>query len=182
MKMPKPLPPPFVILCDTREQKVLPFPKGTPTKVTTLYPGDYSVERLERVVAWERKTITDLIGTLFGKSQNADGSYIARQKKFIEELTAMRCYRFRSVIVTEPLAKIEAHMYQSRVEPSAVIRLIAAIENLTGVPFRFFDNAEQAARVVLAEAFEAWELSWGGSSIKYIERKLRPERLKPRCA
>ena len=94
----------------------------------------------------------------------------------------MRCYRFRSVIVTEPLAKLEAHMYQSRVEPSAVIRLIAAIENLTGVPFRFFDNAEQAARVVLAEAFEAWELSWGGSSIKYIERKLRPERLKPRGA
>lgn len=180
MKMPKPLPPPFVMLCDTREQKILPFPNGTPTKVTTLYPGDYSVERLERIVAWEKKDLPDLIGTLFGKSQNADGSHIARQQKFVEELTAMRCYRFRSVIVTEPLAKIEAHMYQSRVEPSAVIRLISAIENLTGVPFRFFDNAEQAARVVLAEAFEAWELSWGGSSIKYIERKLRPERLKPR--
>ena len=180
MKMPKPLPPPFCILCDTREQKILPFPAGTPTKVTTLYPGDYSVERLERIVAWEKKDLPDLIGTLFGKSQNADGSHIARQQKFVEELTAMRCYRFRSLIVTEPLAKLEAHMYQSRVEPSAVMRLIAAIENLTGVPFRFFDNAEQAARVVLAEAFEAWEIANGLSSVKYVERKLRPERLKPR--
>ena len=182
MKMPKPIPPPFVMLIDTREQKILPFQNGTPTKVTTLYPGDYSVERLERIVAWEKKDMSDLISTLFGKSQNADGSYIARQQKFVEELTAMRCYRFRSVVVTEPLAKIEAHMYQSRVEPSAVIRLIAAIENITGVPFRFFDNAEQAARVVLAEAFEAWEIANGLSSIKYIERKLRPERLKPRGA
>lgn len=180
MNMPKPLPPPFVMLIDNREQTPLPFPAGTPTEAATLYPGDYSVRNLERVVTWERKTLTDLVGTLFGKSQNADGSYIARQQKFVEELTAMRCYRFRSVIVTEPLAKLEAHMYQSRVEPSAVIRLIAAIENLTGVPFRFFDNAEQAARFVLAEAFEAWEVANGLSSIKYIERKLRHERLKPR--
>ena len=182
MKMPKPLPQPFVMLIDNREQTPLPFPAGTPTEAATLYPGDYSVRDLERIVCWERKTLTDLIGTLFGKSQNADGSHIARQQKFVEELTAMRCYRFRSVIVTEPLAKIEAHMYQSRVEPSAVIRLIAAIENLTGVPFRFFDNAEQAARVVLAEAFEAWEIANGLSSVKYIERKLRHERLKPRGA
>ena len=180
MKMPKPLPPPFVVAIDTREQKPMPFPDGTPTVVTTLYPGDYSVVGLERIVAWEKKDMGDLIGTLFGKSQNADGSFIARQQKFVEELTAMRCYRFRSVIVTEPLAKIEAHMYQSRVEPSAVIRLIAAIENLTGVTFRFFDNAEQAARFVLAEAFEAWEIANGLSSVKYVERKLRQERLKPR--
>lgn len=180
MKMPKPLPPPFVMLIDNREQTPLPFHAGTPTEAETLYPGDYSVRDLERVVTWERKTLNDLIGTLFGKSKNADGSHIARQQKFVEELTAMRCYRFRSVIITEPLAKLEAHMYQSRVEPSAVIRLIAAIENLTGVPFRFFDNAEQAARFVLAEAFEAWEVANGLSSIKYIERKLRHERLKPR--
>lgn len=180
MKMPKPLPPPFVMIVDTDEKTPFVFPNGTPTMRKKIYPGDYSVAGLERVVCWERKTLTDLIGTLFGKSEHADGSYISRQQKFVEELTAMRCYRFRSVIVTEPLAKLEAHMYQSRVEPSAVIRLIAAVENLTGVPFRFFDTAEQAARVVLAEAFEAWEIAHGLSSIKYMERKLRPERMKPR--
>jgi len=178
MKVKLATPPPFTVLIDTREQNPLPFADTVPTRRVKLYPGDYSVDGLRAVVAFEKKDMGDLIGTLFGKSENSDGSFIARQQKFVEELTAMRDIPNRAVIVTQPLRMIESHLYQSSVPPMNVIRLIGDIEAATGVPFKFFDSPQQAATFVLAELFQAWEVAHGLSSIKYTLKKMRPDRLR----
>lgn len=180
MKHTKLQPIPFCAIIDTREQTPLPFPDGFPTRRGTLYPGDYSADGLTLRVAFERKSVSDLIGTLFGKSTNADGSTTPRLQKFVEELTAMQTIPFRAVVIDQPLRMILEHLYQSMVPPSNVIRLIADIECHTGVPFKFFDSPKQAAMFVAAELLQAYEIEHGLSSIKYTVRKLRPERLKVR--
>lgn len=174
-------PPPFAIVIDTREQHRLPFGAAVPTVVRKLYPGDYSVAGFDRPggIVWEKKDLNDLIGTLFGKSANADGSTTPRLLKFIEELTAMRGYAVRSVIVTDPLRKLTDHLYQSRVEPPNVLRLMADITAATGVTFRFFDSPAQAAAVVTAEALQFWEVRNGLSSIRYTLKKMRSARIVP---
>lgn len=176
--MKKPIdPPPFCVIIDTREQNPLPFAEGVPTRRDTLYPGDYSVDGLRSRIVVEKKDMGDLIGTLFGYSPKADGGRMPRLQKFVEELTAMRPIPLKAVVVTQPLRMIEQHLYQSTVPPQNVIRLIHDIEAQTGVPFKFFDTAAQAAYWVASEFFQAWEVENGLSSIKYTVRKLRPERL-----
>ena len=180
MKPTKLQPIPFCAIVDTREQSPLPFPDGFPTRRGTLYPGDYSADGLTLRVAFERKSVSDLIGTLFGKSTNTDGSTTPRLQKFLEELTAMQTIPFRAVVIDQPMRLILEHLYQSIVPPANVIRLIADIECHTGVPFKFFDSPKQAALFVAAELLQAYEIEHGLSSIKYTVRKLRPERLKVR--
>lgn len=178
MKKPIIDPPSFCVIIDTREQNPLPFVEGVPTRRDTLYPGDYSVDGLRSRIVVEKKDMGDLIGTLFGFSPKADGGRMPRLQKFVEELTAMRSIPLKAVVVTQPLRMIEQHLYQSTVPPQNVIRLIHDIEAQTGVPFKFFDTATQAAYWVASEFFQAWEVENGLSSIKYTVRKLRPERLK----
>jgi len=180
MKITRQDPPPFCVIIDTRERNPLPFPDGVQTRRDTLYPGDYSADGLTNIIRIEKKDCADLIGTLFGHSEKAEGGRMPRLQKFVEELTAMRSIQFKSVVVTEPLRKIEQHLYQSSVPPQNVIRLIHDIEAQTGVPFKFFDNAGQAAYWVASEMFQAWEVAHGLSSIKYTVKRLRPERLKVR--
>lgn len=177
MKKPTIDPPPFCVIIDTREQNPLPFAEGVPTRRDTLYPGDYSVDGLRSRIVVEKKDMGDLIGTLFGYSPKADGGRMPRLQKFVEELTAMRPIPLKAVVVTQPLRMIEQHLYQSTVPPQNVIRLIHDIEAQTGVPFKFFDTAAQAAYWVASEFFQTWEVENGLSSIKYTVRKLRPERL-----
>lgn len=60
----------MIILCDTREQRILSFPADpalTSVREETLPYGDYMVEYSDGTrppVAWERKGLSDLYGTL----------------------------------------------------------------------------------------------------------------------
>lgn len=179
MKNPKFIPPPFRIVIDTREKPEhrLPFAEGIETVVRKIYPGDYSAEGLEHLIAFEKKDIADLIGTLFGKDNHTDGSTTPRVVRFVEELTAMGGYRVRAVVVTGPRSDIERHHYCSSVPPLNVFRVIAGIEAHTGVPFQFYESPAEAAADVSMRLLEFWEVFYGISSIKYIAGKARPERL-----
>ena len=168
---------PFVIVIDTREQTPLPFSAEVPTERGTLYPGDYSIKGLETRFAIERKSLEDLIGSLIGKKELADGARRYNRDRLIEELTAMRGHDFKCVIVTAPREKIEQHYYRSMIPPQNVIGMICSIEALTGVQFKFFSDAHCAARWVSLEALHFWRYAHGLSS---MSPHLKEERLRTR--
>lgn len=168
---------PFLVLIDTREQDPLPFPQSVPTRRATLYPGDYSIDGLTDLFAVERKSLEDLIGSLIGRKTLADGSSRLNRDRLAEELLAMRSHKFRAVAVTAPRHAIEHHLYRSRIPPENVIGMIASLEALTGVQFKFFANADEAARWTAIEALHFWRNANGLSTLR---PKVRTERLAPR--
>lgn len=172
-------PPPFRILVDTREQTPLPFSPSVPTSRATLYPGDYSIDGLTHIFAVERKSLADLIGSLIGHKPLADGTRRYNRDRLVEELLAMRAHRFRCVAVTAPRYAIEGHQYQSRIPPENVIGMIASIEAFTGVQFKFFASADEAARWVAVEALHFWRHACGLSTLR---PKVRAGRLAVREA
>lgn len=174
---PPPEPSPFRILVDTREQTPLPFARLVPTRRATLYPGDYTVEGLETLFAVERKSLADLVGTLVGHADLADGTRRNSRDRLVEELMAMSGFKFKCVAVTSPRAAIEEHRYQSRIDPRNVVGMIASIEAWTGVPFKFFADADEAARWIAVEALHFWRQAHGLSTLR---PKLRVGRLAPR--
>ncbi len=117
-------PSPFVVVVDTREQ--CPFAFGSITgdggrvlEVTTcragLKTGDYSIQGLEDVVAIERKSKTDLYGTV--------GRGRARFKREVERLAAMEA---PAVVLECDLASLLRAPGRSRVSPSSVLNSLIA--------------------------------------------------------
>jgi len=86
-----------MILVDTREQAPL-MPvvyRGKqwvelPTERATLAAGDYTVRGLEHLVAVERKSISDLAGTLYGSATNTLGERKGHLERFRRELEALQ--------------------------------------------------------------------------------------------
>jgi ERCC4-type nuclease len=70
---------PPVILVDSREQRPLDF-DDAPRRLATLETGDYSAEGLERIICIERKSVSDLYGTV-GKGRERFEREIVRASK-----------------------------------------------------------------------------------------------------
>lgn len=111
---------PLTILVDTREQRPLdfvPFPFVT-VETTTLWPGDYSVKGFEKSIAFERKSVGDLIGTM----KNAYRGRAAKNRaRFDDELEEFERHYDRAVIIVEP-------------DPMPVIREAARLKNIIITP------------------------------------------------
>src|SRR4051812_41393080 len=76
-----------VIIVDTREREPLTF-TNLPSRVGTLYSGDYSISGLEESFAVERKSIPDLVACCAGE-----------RDRFERELHRLRGFRFRRLLV-----------------------------------------------------------------------------------
>jgi ERCC4-type nuclease len=135
----------LVIIADTREpnpddpnekDEALFWPTvyrgGAVIEVTvrraTLATGDYSLPGLEELVAIERKTLPDLIGTLFGSRKNSVGDGVSNQDRFRDELGRMADIRARDgrafIVVEASREDVWRHRYQSRVMPVNVINAV----------------------------------------------------------
>ena len=98
---------PFVIVRDTREQDPWVVRHFT-TLDRKLDVGDYSIEGLESDVAIERKSLDDLVGTLFGTEASGQG----RWTRFRRELVGMRAHRLRAVVVEASLSDVRFRMWR----------------------------------------------------------------------
>jgi ERCC4-type nuclease len=83
------------IIIDTREQEPLAF-ANLPAEVGTLTTGDYSVKHLERLVAVERKSLTDLLMCVTGERDRLE-----------RELQRLMAYRFRLLVIEADQTMIE---------------------------------------------------------------------------
>jgi hypothetical protein len=87
-----------------------------PTRRATLATGDYSLPGLEEVVAIERKTCADLIGSLLGSRRDSCGEAVANAERFRRELERMRSMpsgSFRAVVVEASVDDVEREMYKA---------------------------------------------------------------------
>lgn len=121
------------ILIDTREQLPLVF-ENLPSERATLATGDYAIRGLEHDFCIERKSIADLVQ-----------SVTHERERFGRELTRMRGYAFRRLLIVGTVDRIETHAYQSRAEPKAVIASVTAFEVRYSLPVAWCATPAAAA-------------------------------------
>ena len=133
----------LVALIDSREQNPWCL-EPLDSKPATLPTGDYSLEGLADLVVIERKSLPDLLGVIGGG-----------RERFERELSRMRGYRYRVVIVEADWGSLEAGDYRSKISPSAATGSIAAWAGRYQIGFQFCGSragAEQFAVKFLCSA------------------------------
>lgn len=131
----KPVMCPFTVIVDTREQSPyqfqtfkadakyktqtgLPRPLFIPVETATLKTADYSIKGYETEIAIERKSLTDLFGTL--------GS---GRERFIRELERLSEFKVAHVVIEADWRTIlESPPERTKLSPKSVFRSINAWE------------------------------------------------------
>ncbi len=153
----KPKPRPYVLI-DTREQRPLRFvPElGVDCGAATLPAGDYSVRGFSSLIALERKSVSDLIGTL-----------TKGRERLENELDLLEQYRWKAILVEGRRGDVEAGIYRSLATPQSIIGSLRAIWMRWQVPTFWCDDAVGCAR----------EVAWFARRLeeKYPELKVKPE-------
>ncbi len=131
-------PAPVTIIVDTREQEPFGFNPQLVTPVRRALPaGDYSVAGLEQLVAVERKTLNDFVGTV-----------MRARERFYRELRLLTAYRRSCVVVEADLEDVLAGRYRGGAHPHAVLGSALAITVDFGIPVFFCSNRQIACRFV----------------------------------
>ncbi len=158
----EPLTVPFTVVIDTREQ--LPFgftgftsdarhgrrPLVVPTVVGTLGQGDYSLAGLGDVVAVERKSHGDLVGTL---SQG--------RERFERELERLSGLLWAAVVVEADWAQVLAGRERSRLNPKTIHRSVIAWQQRYPSIHWWFCADRRLAEVTTFRILERWWLKHG---------------------
>lgn len=136
MKQPKPRP---RILIDNREQRPLRFVQAleVDAQAATLAAGDYSVAGFTALIAFERKSVADLVSTL------SKG-----RERFENELDLLTQYRWKAIIVEGNQSDVEAGIYRSLMKPQSVYGSLNAIWMRWDVPTFWTGDPAGAAKLV----------------------------------
>jgi ERCC4-type nuclease len=121
-----------------------------PTKRAALPAGDYSVEGLEHVVAIERKSVSDLAGTLYGSATNAAGERAGHLERFRRELERLQPYARKWWLIEGSPEDFEGVILQRfrHIQPTAAFSLIASIACDYNIPTEWAGNRLRAAHFV----------------------------------
>lgn len=133
-----------LLLVDTRERTPLAF-DHLQSAPATLQSGDYSVRGLEEVFAVERKTLSDLAGSL--RSGRA---------RFMRELHRLRGFSFARLLVVGTIQELYTLSQRGRANPDQIEHSLLAIEQRYAVPVVRVDTPAHAALLVETWAFTAW--------------------------
>jgi len=133
---------PLVVLADTREQTIPPFPEGVIVERRMLAEADYTTPGLLDVARIERKSLTDFAGTLsWGR------------ERFDREVQRLQPYRWRCIVVEGDLTEV----YRvSSMHPHSVIGSIASLCARWEIPTLFAGNAAGAGRL-MAGLLRRWQ-------------------------
>ncbi len=130
----------FTVLIDKREKLPLAFPHCV-TEGVILPEGDYSAKvggrSLHDVVAIERKSVADLLGSL------GNG-----RERFERELARLADLRFKALVIEGDMAAVTAGTRFSTLTPRQTISPVLAWTFKYGVAPIFAPNRAWAARVV----------------------------------
>lgn len=109
-----------------------------PLQRVKLPTGDYTLEGYADLVTFERKTLADLLGTLFGRGRDSNGNARPEQDRFRRELERMREMNRRGgyarIIVEASIVDVYEHRYRSTVQPISVVNFMNSIDVDYGVP------------------------------------------------
>ncbi|WP_027190869.1 ERCC4 domain-containing protein [Fundidesulfovibrio putealis] len=116
---------PLRIVVDTREQRPYQFEKYDVEAIRhTLKTGDYSLAGYEDRVAFERKSLDDLIGCL-----------TTGRDRFERELARAKGLDLFAVIVEGTMQEVREGRYRSRINPHAALQSIIAFQVRYGTQF-----------------------------------------------
>jgi ERCC4-type nuclease len=129
---------PVEIIIDTREQKPYTFNPALVVPIRRALPaGDYSVAGLELLLAVERKSMDDFVGTV-----------IRARERFYRELAKLSRYPRACVVVEGTLADLLAGNYRAHAHPESVFGSALAITVDFGIPVFFCSSRSVACRFV----------------------------------
>lgn len=155
-KIPKP-----VVLVDTREQMPLPLVDNHPNwiggeKRVKLGAGDYSIEGMQDILALERKSLADAIG-----------STMAGRARFIRSCERLAAFRWKAILIEATYedmktAYIRNEDLVTEAHPNAVCGTLDAIEAKFGIPILYTSQhralATEKAASWLSKHFTYWWL------------------------
>ena len=133
-----------LIIVDSREKTPLQF-EHYQTKAATLTTGDYSIKGMESSFSIERKSTSDLIGSI---------TY--DRPRFTRELERLRGYSFKRLLIIGSLEQIKAGEYRSKATPAAILGSLNALEIRFDIPVVFASTPTAAALLVEQWAFYFW--------------------------
>lgn len=118
--------PPLAIVVDTREQAPYGFDRFPGVEIIRagLKTGDYSIQGFEHRIALERKSLSDLVGSL---STGRD-----RFERELDRARALACF---AVVVEASMEDVARHRYTSRMTPHAALQSVLAFQVRYGCPF-----------------------------------------------
>lgn len=115
------------IIVDTREQAPYEFSSyGVEVVPGTLPTGDYSLPRFEDVIAVERKSLPDFIGSIS-----------SGRERFEREMRRAMILRHFKVVVEATMEQICTGDYLSKMNPKAVRNTVISWQQRFGVHFCF---------------------------------------------
>lgn len=126
----------LTIVQDTREQRPLVFPEAR-VLVKTLKTGDYSLEGFEDKVTIERKSLSDLLGSL-GNDRD----------RFMREVLRMQAYEYAGLVIEASMQSIARGNWRSEIKPASVLGSLQALSAKYGIHVFFCDNRDLAARTI----------------------------------
>ncbi len=107
------------IIQDSREQAPYAFNAtkyaGVTVEVGTLQTGDYSLAGLTDRIALERKSLSDLCGTL-----------TAGRERFQRECERGRGLEYFGLVIEASMADVRNHSYRSAMTPQSLLQTLAA--------------------------------------------------------
>lgn len=150
-----------VVLVDTREQLPLSFARFpnwiAGERRATLPVGDYSIEGMEDILALERKSLADLVGTLMHS-----------RERFFAMCEKMTTYPYRALVVEGSYEDVKSP-YPSdftTAHPNGVAGSLDALEVKFGIPViytsRYKDLAEEKVASWLSKHYTYWYLEKNG--------------------
>jgi len=160
---------PVTIIQDTREQMPLDFSpfEGVTVEVSTVWPGDYTIKGWEKSIAFERKSVSDLIGTMKGGYVGKD-SIRRYESRFDLELEEFERHYDRAFVIIEPDrpevirqcggepcdagAQIASGWYRSMIPPDTVFAFIRALTVEYGCHVYLAASREDAAHEIVEVA------------------------------
>ncbi|GAN35010.1 MAG: hypothetical protein DYG83_18330 [Candidatus Brocadia sp. AMX2] len=126
----------LVIIQDTREQTPLVFKNAT-VEVVGLSTGDYSLKNFTDKVTIERKSLSDLLGSLG-----------VGRERFMNEVQRMRAFDYAAIVIETSLSDIYKGKWRSEMTVASVVGSLQALSAKYGVHILFADNPTIAADTV----------------------------------
>lgn len=127
------------LIIDSREQLPLSFERWADvvTERAGLPAGDYSLAGLETKVACERKSISDLVGSLS-----------SGRERFEAELMKARGFDTFCIIAECSMQDVAEHKYRSQMSPESVLQSLFTYQVRYGVTTVWAGSREGAAYAV----------------------------------
>lgn len=137
-----------IIVIDNREKTPLNFVNLT-SEFGTLTSGDYSIRKLENKFAIERKSVSDLIGSLTGE-----------RDRFERECHRLRGYDFARLLIVGAPADIPEHLSRRKVTLRSLMGSLSTLEVRYRLPVVWESSPEKASLLIERWAWYYFREIW----------------------